>query len=514
MKAEIVGLISVTSGPEVQISHGDEHMNFSASCFGRSNFEQGYDVFDHLNKYWATFDKAEQSHIFNIYRDIAMLFGAVISRTELTIELNKKVIELINFHSFERAYQWIMFEADIAIPSNFDNEYIHSIDRQGSREQTYIRSDYVKLITLALILRTLLPIWGEFIARTRQESGTTFKEYYAFQLLNRADVLKSEPFQKLVVYIERTVGEDKSNPSTIIEGISSEDFSRWMMALVIIRRLSTGDIRGLDARANMVTYIHKYITAKMKGSDLAPDSMVKAKLYDDGGGGDIESKLSSLERYKIKHDISQGEITELEYIISDSKRIAYRLSANMTDELLERSMQSTQILMNHDIIEPQMTILRWIFKKIISPRGIMYLDKRTIVIAMGVLQAVLWARGHKYLSLLVTSHILKHDNFIYIGNTDSRQRITKDMQAELDSLYPHFKIIGGKKTGLKPVNLATRSIEMVADNFSMFTWSMTADEELIKEAFGNCNSRRIQVPSDIKLRLARLVIELGNHKWS
>jgi ribosomal protein L31E len=513
VRAEIVGLISVTSGPEVQLTHDGESINFSASCFGRTNFDQGYGVFDHLNKYWESFSKEEQAHIFSIYRDMMMLFGAVISRTELTIELNKKVVELVDFHDFERAYQWVLFESDIAVPSNFDTEYVHSVDRQGSREQTYIRSDYTKLITLALVLRTLVPIWGEFIARTRQESGTTFKEYYAFQLLNRAKILQSEPYQKLIVYIDRTVGDDRSNPSTIIEGISSEDFPRWMMALVVIRRLSTGDIRGIDARANMVTYIHKYVTAKMKGSDIAADNMVKEKLYDDGGG-DIESKLSSLERYKIKHDISQGEITELEYIISDYRRIAYLLSSNMTEELLNRCIESAKILETHDIIEPQITVLRWVFKKVISPRGLMYLDKSHIVRAMGVLQAVLWARGHKYLSLLTTSHILKHDDYIYIGNTDSRQRITKDMQAELDRLYPYFKTVGGKKTGLKPLNLATRSIEMVADNFSMFTWSMTADEEMIKDAFGNCNSRRIQVPSDIKIRLARLVIEIGNHQWS
>ena len=181
MRAEIVGLISATSGPEVKLTHGDESINFSASCFGRGNFDQGYGVFDHLNKYWETFSKEEQAHIFSIYRDITMLFSAVISRTELTIELNKKVVELVDFHDFDRAYQWVLFESDIAVPMNFDPEYVHSVDRQGSREQTYIRSDYTKLIALALVLRILVPIWGEFIARTRQESGTTFKEYYAFQ---------------------------------------------------------------------------------------------------------------------------------------------------------------------------------------------------------------------------------------------------------------------------------------------------------------------------------------------
>jgi ribosomal protein L31E len=450
-------------------------------------------VFDHLNLYWATYNQDEQQEIFNLYRDIQHLFTSVWNRTQLTIELNKCVVKLLDYHEFDRAYQWVVFESDIAVPHNFEKDYVHSVDRQGSREQTYIRSDYTKLITLTLVMRTMLPIWGEFIFRTRQESGTMYKEYYAFQLLSRSKILHSEPFEKLQVYIDRTVGDDKENPSTIIGGISSEDFTKWMMALVIIRRLSVGDIRGMDPRANMVTFIHKYVTAKMKGSDISADSMVKEKLYDEGGA-DMESKLSALERYKIKHDISLGEIVELMYILNDPKKVAYSLTMNMTDELLYRSIDSAKELMSHDLMDPQVTLLRWIFKPVISPRGIMYLDKQLLVQAFGILQAVLWARGHKYLALLSTSHIIQTDGFMCVTNTDSRQRITKEMQAELDVLYRYFNIMG--------------------DNFSMFTWVMTADEELITEAFGNCNTRRIQVPSDIKIRLARLVIELGKRQWT
>ena len=513
MRAEIIGLISATSSPEVKLTHGEESLTFSASCFGRGNFEQEYGVLDYLNLYWETFSEAEQQQIFDIYREIVYLFNSVWDRTDLANALNLAIIKLVNFHDFQRAYDWVVFRSDIAVPSNFEKEYTHSVDRQGSRDQTYIRSDYTKLITLTLILRTMLPVWGEYIFRTRQESGTMYKEYCAFKLLARADNLHSEPFEKLRVYIDRTVGDDKENPSTIISGISSADFTDWMLALVVIRRLSVGDIRGIDPRANMVTYIHKYVTAKMKGSDIAADSMVKEKLYDDGGT-DMESKLSSLERYKIKHDISLGEIVELTYILHDPKKVAYSLSMNMTDELLYRSIESARVLMNHDLMDPQVTLLRWIFKPVISPRGIMYLDKELLVQSFGILQAVLWARGHKYLALLSTSHVVKNDDVMCVVNTDSRQRIPKEMQAELDHLYRYFKIIGGKKTGHKPVNLATRAIESTADNFSMFTWVMTADDGLISEAFGNCNTRRIMVPSDIKIRLARLVIELGKRQWS
>lgn len=514
MKAEVIGLLLPTASAEICLSHGDASLAFSASCFGRRSFQQEFGMFDQINAYWATYSEREQGEIFEIYRRIAVLFSTASNRTSLMLEMNKEVVRLLDYHDFERAYQWVVFSSDIAIPDNFDRDYVHSIDKQGSREQTYIRADYTKLITLGLLLRTMIPVWGEFISNTWQETGTLYKEYYAFQLLNHSKMLHTEPFEKLFVYIDKTVGDDRANPSTIIEGISSEDFTTWMMALVVIRRLCIGDIRGQDQRANMVTFIHRYVSSKMKGSDIAADSIVKEKTYDDGGGSrQIEDKLSALERYKIKHDISLGEIMELEYSLANIYEVAFRLSANMSVELLDLCMANTQMLAQHRILDPQVMLLRWIMKPAISPRGLMYLSRETIVRAFGLLQAVLWARGHQYLALLSTSFANVVDGEMHISGNDSRQRIPKELQSELDRLYPYSKIMGGKRTGQKLINLTVKSIETLADNLSMFSWTMTAHETLITEAFGNCNTRRIAVPSDIKIRLAKLVVELGDRKW-
>lgn len=513
MKAEVIGLLSTTGAPEIKITHKGEELIFSASCYGRNSFHAEYDVFEHINRYWETFPEAKADAVFNCYRKISIAFSEILVRSSLTVELNKHVIELMSYHEFNDLHQWVMFSPHILIPSTFETDYVHNIDRQGTREQTYIRSDYTKLIALAMAMRTMIPIWGHYIAFTRQETGTLYKEYYAFQLLHHSEIIHSEPFNKLMVYIDRTVGDDRSNPTTITEGISSEDYTTWMMALVVVRRLAVGDIRGTDPRANMVTFIHRYVTSKMKGSDISADNAVKPKIYDEGGS-DIESKLSALERFKIKHDLSLGEIVELLFSVSDIRKTAYRLSSNMTDDILNRSLASAEQLKNCRLLDPQVMILRWILKPVISPRGLMYLDKDTVVKTFGILQAVLWARGHHYLALLSTSYANMNDHEMFVTSSDSRQRIPKDMLAELDRLYPFHKIVGGRKTGQRPINLAVKSIETLADNLSMFSWTMTADSELVSQVFGNCNTKRITIPSDIKIKLAKLVIELGNRNWT
>lgn len=518
MKCNITGIDGFsTLPPVVEVSHNGETLLFSAAPFGRTSFSPDWDVFDHINKYWATQTQEVQDKIFGIYRDVAEIFSASMNqpqeRSQMTSQLNKKVIELMEVHDFESAHQWLLYSSDVCVQDNFKREYVHSVDHQGSREQTYIRSDYTKLLTFTLIMRSMIPIWGEFIAGTRKQSGTLYKEYYAFHLLSHSKILHTEAYEKLMMYIDRTVGEDRLNPSTIIKGISSEDFTMWIMAQVVINKLCVSDIRGIDPKATLVSTIHRYVSSKIKGSDAGPDLTVKEKLYDEGNDG-MESKLSALERYKIKHEISLGEIVELEWSITDTRRIAHRLSSKMTDELLDMCMATAQQLQNKQLLDPQVTLLCWVMKPVISPRGLMYLDHSILVKMFGVAQAVLWARGHRYLSLLLTSYTKTEGDETYLSGTDSRQRIPKDLLAELDVLYPYKNTEGGRKNGPKIINRAVEAIDTLAANLSTFSWWVTADERLVREELKLANLRRIPIPSDIKIKLATLVVELGRRNWT
>lgn len=512
MKCEVIGLIGTTASPEIKITHKDLSITFNAQSFSRNSFKQGFDVFSQINQLWESnvFTESEIDQIFRLYSDINMLFSTVWRRDELIKSVTDKTTQLLDLHNFEKIYDWVLMKSDCVIPDKFEREYIHSVDNRGTREQTYIRSDYTKLITMALIFRAMIPVWGQFIFQTRQESGTTYKEYHAFHLIKNAKIRSSEPFEKLQVFIDRTIGDDRN--SMIIDGVGSEEFVTWITSLVFLRRLCVGDIRGLDPKANIVTYIHRFVFQRMRSSDTPAENMVKEKAYNDSGT-DIEAKLSSLERYKIKHDIAIGDIDELDFIMGNLYPIAYRLSGNMTDDLFYACLNSAQQLNNQRILDPQINIMRWIFKSVISPKGLMYLEKNVLVNAIGVTQAVLWARKHHYLAMLVSSYVNMVEGEVHLSGTDSRQRVSKEDQALIDQLYPYTKIVGGKKTGQRPINLAMKSIDNMTDDLSKFTWTMTADNIFIEQTFGHAISKRIHIPSDIRIKLAKLVIELGQRNW-
>jgi len=498
--------------PEVKLEHGGQEIIFTISVFGRANFSvTEYDTFDHINKYWETLPEAEQQTIFDLYKEIRFGFDNYYSKNDLFGYLSDKVKLLMEVHNLDKVQDWVVFKSDIQVPHTFDVEYTHSIDNNTSREKTYTRSDYIKLVTLSLVLRCMIPIWGEYVSYIRRETGMAFKEFYAFQLLNKSNIVHSIPFEKLRLYIEHIVGDDRYDPTNTLNSISSEDYGYWLLSLVAVRRLCVGDLRGLDPKANIITFIYKYIIDKIRNNDNNCENMVKEKTFDDKST-DSENKISTLERYKVKTNISLGEIVELEYSLRDIRTAAFKITSELNPEVLEKSLYTSQALLQERLLDHQVTILRWVFKPLISPKGLLYLPKPIIVQALGALEAILWAKGHKYLALLVTSFASSSEHEMRISPVDSKIRVNKELADELDKLYPFTRTTNSKKVGVKEVNLAARAIDIVTESVTMHSLKLTADDALIEQVFGSV-SRRLPIKPDIKNDLTRLVIEIGNRSW-
>jgi hypothetical protein len=284
-----------------------------------------------------------------------------------------------------------------------------------------------------------------------------------------------------------------------------------MLSQLIIHRLSIGDIRGLDPKANIVTYIYKYISQKNQFFETNNEKAVRDKSRNDYDGVS-DDKISSLERYKIKHDISLGEIVEIAFSIRDLHQVAWRLDPTLPKADIDRSLETVQKLNNFELKMPQLNILRWLFAPVVSSKGLLYLDKQIIVNCLGVAEAILFHNGFDHLAVLLTGIVPPVDDQIYISSTDSRARIPKDIVDQLNKLYPFQRYIGGKKTGYKPVNPAIETIDLVAQQFSQYSWVATAHGDHLERIFGLRENPHITIPYDIKIILARYVLFLGSRQ--
>ncbi|EKD22588.1 MAG: hypothetical protein ACD_84C00040G0002 [uncultured bacterium] len=500
------------SPTEVLLDHAGEQLAFNIALFDKMSFSGGFDIFEEINGYWSRLPVTEQDKIFIIYKKIKDVFDSVWDMSELTRQLYVLVKELYDHHELTDIRHWMDFHSNLVLPDGLRDSFLTSQETSSTRERTYLKDDYKWLVTMTIALRAMIPIWGEFIARTRKETGTVFKEYYAFQLLAYSNIAKSEPMERLRVYVEHSMATDKSMSAAILGGISSEDFPTWVLGLVVVRRLTVGDVRGVETNSSLVTFIYKFIGQKVKGHDNSFIGLVKEKVVE-GQGQEGENNLSKLEGYKIKQEFPAGDIAIIGFYLQNPLNIAKMICPEIDPELVLQSIVNVQSLDVEQIWKPQTVLMQWVLSSVIPPRGLLHISKALSLNAMGVTSALLWHRGHYELAGLLSATEQLNQEELLLGGTDSRARITREQMEQLDVLYPFSRKPVGKQKVIKRLNPAAEAIDSVASMFSGHDWKLTLPSEMIEKITGNPNNRRYATPYDIKIKLAKLAIELASRTF-
>lgn len=524
MKASIKSLYS-SDTPEVEIEHNGEKVSFVISAVGRDRFKQNYDVFEQINAYWASLPESSQARIAEIYREIDNGFYNIRADGNLTTFIAQKVAELCKFHDLDVVQDWVSFKSNIVIPNRFSVEYHRDVDNTTTREKTYTRMDYLQLVTLSLVLRIMIPIWGKYISSTRSEIGTEHKDYYAFQLLNASPLARCHAMNRLATYVNHNIKENTNNLSNFLKIVSPDDFSYHHLARVVIRRLSIEDIRGDSSDRDLIRVIYKFIASTANSQESDPNSNVREKKLDEGG--DEHNKTSSLETYKFATNISDASIVEIQVSVMNmvneikqrqgvTDRVR-RLSMNIDDKMLLRSMETAQRLDTEDVALPQRALMSQVMSPVISPHGNLHLHSNkdqagTLSSVIGIAEAALWARGHKYLALVVSSFTVRSEQEMSVSPMDSKMRIPKEISDELNAVYSLSRYPESKKNSTRAANRVEETINLIVDNLAMGSWRMTAHESMIIEVLGT-NTRRLPIRPDIKTHLARFFIETGKRSW-
>lgn len=495
------------SKPKVHISHGDEILVWDVSIFDKSNFAGPFDMYHYNNQFLAKKTAEEQQQIFNIFKSIRIAFDEINEWKQLSKTLQPLIHDLFTYHEINTVKKWILYHSDIQFPTDLKAEYIQSNDKTGSREQTYIISDYQKLIALTFCLRLMIPIWGEFIAQTRRDTGTSFKEYYAFLLLANTDLFASEAMEKLTTYVSYSMPDERSN-ATVLGGISSEDYPLWILSLVVIRCICTKDISGHQPDFSLIPYIYNHVKERVKRSDTSFDGLVKEKRINENSS-DSDGRTSGLEEYKIRQENTPGDVVLVNHAMQDILAATLKIYPDIDLNLFHNAIETAKALETRKIEDPQITLVKWIFKPYISTRGIDMLSKPTMVCALGATQAILWHRQHYVLSALSTA-IVANDADYGVSSIESRARIPKQYIEEIQKYYPYTQRTPIRQRNAKPTNLCLQAIDNICDEFSSYNWIVSMDREFLKYVTGSDANRTLVIPHDIRIRVAQLVLDLVN----
>lgn len=517
MRLGLVNPENLIDKPNFIVERNGESIIFNSRFYDKKALvpDDQYDIFGEINLYLQTLPEEKQEKLFNLFKEIRATFDDCWDRRDLSKGLVKLCPELVDSIDLEDLTQWVTFHSPIRIPDKLETEYISRDDRPGSREQTYLRSDYINLIVMILVIRLMAPIWSEYIIRTRTETGNNFKEYYAFHLIHRSKFFFCDALDKLRVYIELSIdptrlrsasNQEMKRASAILDGVSTEEFPVWILSQTVVRRVALADIRGECGESVLAMSIYKYVTSKEKSSDNSFSGMVKDKRV---SANPDDNNLSKLEGYKVKQDIASGDLVYLEYFMSDTEKVAYMLEPELDRNRLYAAFESVKEMHNHPISDPQIIMLQWIMKPVISPKAILHLNKNIVINSLAAAQAILEHREMYNAAALVTAVADKTEDNLRV--TELSSRISMELQNRLGELYPFIKKPTTRQRAGRNHNQAIVSIDHLVDLISLTPWILTCDDTLV-EKLHIANRRNYTPPRDLKNKMAELVIDLAERR--
>jgi hypothetical protein len=494
--------------------HGENELVWNMSVYRNSlDEDNGLMLCKHINQYWSTLSYDHQQYIFDLYVAIKDKLdnNNNLNIGKLIVDLLPMIDNLLSFHKLDDLLRWVTWNNEIIINGDkFSDTYINDDMKPGNRIKTYTKSDYRELISLSMRLRVMLPIWGEYISSCKKGIGTKYKEYEAYSLLEGSDIHLDPPMEKLRLYVESNIPDKVDMSSAILDGIGSDEYSKWITASVIVSKLSVGDFTGSDPDIHLVTFIYNFIYQKIikNKSPVFGSNPVNIKKYkEDDSVSDNNS--SRTEAYKIKQDISIGDIAIIESYMNNHHRVMSKIDPSVPASLIDNSIYSSSTLMNQSIGLGQITLAKWVLSinKVIPPRSMQLFTKYNVVKCLGLAQAWLLHNGHDKLACLVTSYISVNDNnTLQLGGIDSRARITQEQMNELNVLFP-YTYCKSIKQKTKPTNDAVVSIDLVSGWLSQGDLILTISKDIRTEVTKRDNNR-YTCPHDIKQLLANLIINI------
>lgn len=492
-----------TSLSALRICHKGKCTTWDAGMYDRTSRGAGAAIFNEINAYWATLPANRQQAIWDVYEKIQETFETVFDSNKLHSTLVALTKELLEQHPLDEIDYWIKIRSNLKIPASMKEAY----GPNDPRDRTYLRADYAGLMILAIALRPMVPVWGEYIRRIKDESGSNYKEYLALGLLARSGIIRSEPMLRLRRYIEASVGTDTVTLSSVIGGLGSAELPEWLLGLALTRPVVLVNISECDDRNNIISNIYRVVKNSIDTLNRKFSGAINEKRRVNDAVDDDNSSLA--ENYKVKQEISDGDLVILSVYTEDTNAMALKVDPTVDLELVQLCQRELSRHGQLEINQHHLTLTQWSLKPAISARGIPSLNKPSLLRAMSVTQALLWHWGFIDLALLVAASPVLAQGEEMLGVVESRSRIPREHVARLMELYPYYQNIGGRQITERQQNPAVKAIELLTRTITRCDWDVIGPNRLLQLGKDSLTGKRMIAPADIKKQLADLIIFLA-----
>ena len=501
---------------DIAVSHKGEKLIWDAKTYIKTNQsvvkvdgEKTDLIFKEINGYWKTLSADRQQAIWECYKDIHEILITHFDALAILQKLQIKVKALYDLMPLDELRHWVQYYGDVRIPSNLTEQY----DPTGPylRERTYLRSDYHDLVVLSVACRPMVPVWGEYITRTKSERGTAHKETAAIKLLFKSELASCEPMERLRTYIESSVEHSpQKGPgfAAILRGLGTSELPGWLLASTIVRRIAIVPVSALDDNSSIIANVNNYVSHALRSIDRRFGGHVsEKKIAADERGEDPNVSLA--EMYKVKQDIPDGDKVVLNVYTENPIEMAIAVDSEVDLSKVEICLEQLGKLEKFPISDHQIVLVQWVMASCLPCRGIQLLDKPSLLRTLCVTQALLWDWQFFDLATLATAEEKVAEPDMMISTQDYRSRIPKELMDRLIELFPYQYKARGKNQSVRQTNVASRAVDAYCDLITSNDWIPHAPEALLALSSKEPSQRTMPVPPDIRSQVAMLLIRLN-----
>ena len=498
---------------KVIINHKGKSLEFSIEELINRRIKDtiNKDMFAILNKYVEWKGEKFKDELFDRYTKsyYDILDNITSELYDLPYEITDRILDMFDY---EEMRKFIKNNNLIRIPQNLMDEFNEDIEinKEGSRVQTYLKSDYLNLVALLNILKSVVPVLGLFASVNRQKLTEEYKYYILLMFIIKHNISDLEPFQKMVGYIKKLIANIKSNENEIQirminKRIDEENLVYSVLGGVLFEKiLLTDETKDTDSK-NLITRFYSYVSGRLNIKNNPVGNLkIKSNFKINPDGDDTESVI---ENYRVPTDITPGFMEEFIYATNDIKR----LYGWLTDSKDYKTLEVFENAVNgiHPIQLPLVNIKLafMIGKKVVDPRAYNYVNANNIRNMLAAVGAVLWEKGFKELACILASSKATDDVEIVSYNT--KLKLDTVYKEIIDKNFPIHMYNKRPSTGeiTKRENLGEKIINDLATEMMKVIYICKLPPEMIEEATGSINNI-LSVPNDIKATLVDALLNL------
>ncbi len=500
----------VNLGDYVQIQNVQgERVMFEVSSYRTARIETAGDLFRPINDFLARLPAVTQAALFGLYSEAKDVF--MTSRHEEVLDKNLKGIfrRIFNTVDLQLLRNFVEINSGITIPHDIKSSYA-DVEVGFLRDKTYIREEYIELLTYTVAVRLCLPIWGEYMSLVDAYATADGKEFHAYSLLQESVLPRQPAYERLIRYVTASTTNSVETASATLKGVGRDSIPEWLTSMVIVRKLPLIDLFN-SAKGNIINAVYSYVDNHLKR--ISKKFMEDAReRKNESSSGDGEKDQSFVETYRAKQDLTYGQLeTNIVYLEGDLVRCCQDIDPTCDPAIVEAVEAVVKGIEQEVFYSHNHVLTKWVIDKAISTLQLDIIERRIAVRSMIIAQSLMHHWGLHHLALLVTGIRINANQPHSLG--ERQNKLTAEQLAILDEIYPYtIPTTSKSQTRNKNQNYGYLSVIDMGNVLTRHSYAVRTPAFITKKEIAPGTIDRyghMQTPPTITHELVNLIVKLN-----